>query len=438
MTPEHTRQDPAKQFPGRTTPTWEIELLLSGATVFALVQLAGALPDWGGYLLPRLTDFWQQIVRLVLIYLQCGVILLCVAFVLHLLLRAYWVALVGMDSVYPGGLQSDRMRGGPVGRDWVARRWTAMPDQIEQADNLSSVVFGLGIGLARMMVNITVMGSLLLVLTLGLSALTGQADKAGAWVIGGFSLALLPYLLATMIDRQFGHRLAPGGLAYRMIQSVHAALSKLGLGRESSPLVTIYTTNVGEDRGNWIVGGVITLACIASFLSLDMLDDDLGIGTYGAFPALSADAASAVGHSHYASLHEPDESPGSPFLPDLQASGNYLPLVVPFIPTRHGHLLESCDGGQAKRDDDRAARALRRQRLLGCLAGGLKITLDGEPLAVSPELYSDAGRDLRGLMYMIPLAGQSRGRHELVVVLAPEEEPRDGESPPTWRIPYWY
>ena len=52
-TPE---SDPAARLtlPRRTTPTWEVELLLSGATVFALFQGAQAMMAGGAYLLPRL------------------------------------------------------------------------------------------------------------------------------------------------------------------------------------------------------------------------------------------------------------------------------------------------------------------------------------------------------------------------------------------------
>lgn len=437
MTPDDARQDPAKHFPGRTTPTWEVELLLSGATVFALVQLAGAMPEWGGYLLPRLSALWQQVMGLGLVYFQTGVILLCVAFVLHLLLRAYWVALVGMDSVYPGGLKAERLRGGPIGREWVLERWRPMPEQIERADNNASVVFGLGIGLARVMLYVTLLGTFSLLLGLGLAAGLGQAEHAGKWVSGLLLLAFAPYLLALLVDRFLGHRLKPGGWIYRVIRGVHATLSAIGFGRESSPLVTIYTTNVGEDRGNWIVGGLIGLAAVASFLTLDLLSDDLGPGAYRGFPAISVQAASTVGHVHYASQHEPGESPRSPFLPDMQARGRYLPLVVPYLPTRHGHLLEDCDAGTADTDTS-DERARQTAGLLDCLAGGFQVALDGEPLTLAPELYSDARRDLRGLLYMIPLAGQSRGRHELVVVLRPDETPAEGEPPPTWRIPYWY
>lgn len=437
MISDDSRQDPAKQFPGRTTPTWEIELLLSGATVFALVQLAGALPEWGGYLLPRLSTLWQQVVGLGLIYFQSGVILLCVAFVLHLMLRAYWVALVGMDSVYPGGLKPERLRGGPIGRDWVLQRWLPMSEQIERADNNASIVFGLGIGLARVMVYVTFLGTFSLLFGLGLAAAVGQAENAGTWMTVLMMLVFVPYMLALAVDRFLGHRLKPGGWVWRAIKGVHAAISAMGFGRESSPLVTIYTTNVGEDRGNWIVFGLVGLAAVASFLTLDMFSDDLGPGAYGDFPTLSVESASTIGHVHYASQHEPGESPRSPFLPDLQARGQYLPLVVPYLPIRHRHLVTNCEQPAADNDGQEEASD-ETARLLGCLAGGFHVTLDGEVLSVSPELYSDARRDLRGLLYMIPLAGQSRGRHELVIVLTPADPPKGNEPPPTWRIPYWY
>ncbi len=41
-------ENSSERLPPRTTPTWEMELLISGATVFALFQLPGAL-DQGLY-----------------------------------------------------------------------------------------------------------------------------------------------------------------------------------------------------------------------------------------------------------------------------------------------------------------------------------------------------------------------------------------------------
>ena len=122
MDPQHA-DDAASRLPRRTTPTWEMEVLLSGATVFTLWQLAGALAPTTAYLLPRLTPQLATLGGVLYIYLASGVIMLGLAFGLHLAMRAYWVALVGMHSVFPRGLRLDGLKGGPVSRDLLTSRW---------------------------------------------------------------------------------------------------------------------------------------------------------------------------------------------------------------------------------------------------------------------------------------------------------------------------
>jgi hypothetical protein len=314
-----------------------------------------------------------------------------------------------------------------------------MAAQIDQADNRATIVFGLGIGLARMMVTITVVGSMLMLLTLLASALTDTAEYANRWVLATLGLLMVPWLLVMVVDRSFGERLPRGHWLRRLMEAILAMYSRIGLGRESSTLVTLYTTSVGDRRGNWIVGGVIAAATVASLSALAVLKDDLGWGQYGRFPRMEANLAQSVRHVHYASQHEPEQSPQLPFVPDLQADGRYLPLVVPYVPQRHDGLMGGCREA-ADKPKGFAGRQLRAQATMACLAKAFEVTLDGEPLDIAPEFYTDATRDLRGLVYMIPLAGQARGRHELVVALQPPPEPGpdEYEPPPIWRIPYWY
>lgn len=51
--------EPAHQLPKHTTPTWEVELLISGVAVFAMLQLPGWLNDRLMFLLPRFEDSWR-------------------------------------------------------------------------------------------------------------------------------------------------------------------------------------------------------------------------------------------------------------------------------------------------------------------------------------------------------------------------------------------
>ena len=105
-----------------TTPTWEMELLISGVTVFALLQLAGLLDQAYLALRPKLDVDWDSLTRLLFAYSKMSVLTLAVAFVLHLILRAHWIALVGMNSIYPDGVRWDRLKIGAIKQRLIEQR----------------------------------------------------------------------------------------------------------------------------------------------------------------------------------------------------------------------------------------------------------------------------------------------------------------------------
>ncbi|GAB2492954.1 hypothetical protein [Arenimonas alkanexedens] len=426
--------DDVAQLSRRTTPTWEIEMLLSGATVFALMQLAGAMPGWGVYLLPRLADPWLEISRLMLLYGNSAVVLMCLAFLLHLLLRGYWVALVGMNSVFPGGLNMDRLRAGPVAKSLLAKNWQDMDAAIERADNRATIVFGLGIGLTLVLVLVTLSALLLSLFALGLALALGEAKLATPILMILLALWIGPQLLAGYVDRRLGHRFRPEGWVYRALHRTLRFYSWTGTSRESSPLVTLYSSNVGEKRSTWVVLAVMLLATALSLGSAALTNQDLGPGSYAGFPEGEGAMPRTVHHQHYATRHEPGETPLVAFVPDLVARGRFLPLVVPYVPKLHQRLLEDC--GDTGKGSDAEARIARHASSLDCLAAGFALRLDGEPLPLAPDAYSDAARDLRGLMYMIPIDGLAAGRHEIEITLSSAEPPRQ-DQPRVWRIPFW-
>ncbi len=83
--------------------SWELELLISGGAVFSLIQLPDYL--WG----------WLNTVKIQTslpgfsLFLICGILgikILTNGFVLHLVLRAYWLAIVCLNFVFPAGINT--------------------------------------------------------------------------------------------------------------------------------------------------------------------------------------------------------------------------------------------------------------------------------------------------------------------------------------------
>ncbi|KAA2286162.1 hypothetical protein [Arenimonas fontis] len=425
---------PVPSLPGRTTPTWEMELLLSGATVFALWQLAGWMAPFTAGLLPRLDPRLSTIGAMLYLYLATGVITLGMAFVLHLALRAYWVALVGMHSVFPGGLRLDRLRAGPVAREALRRRWQDMDQAMERADNRATLVFGLGIGVAAVLVPITLMVAALYGLVLGLCWALDRLDLVPRLFIAVTGLVLLPYFLCMALDRWLGERLTPEGWPRRALAACFGLYARLGMSRESNPLVTLYSSHVGERRSGVVVTAIILVSIFLASTSLDWQQADLGPGQYGRFPESGRGLPGTVDGAHYASLQEPGESPERPFLPAPVLRGRHAALVLPFVPARHARHLAACE----RASPGGADAAATRLALLDCYAGLHEVKLDGRPLPVRPEFYLDPSRDLRGLIYMIPLAELAPGRHELEITLPDPRRPGSASPlPRPERIPFW-
>lgn len=437
MDPNSTPTDETHSLPKRTTPTWEMELLLSGATVFALFQVVQALQAGSAYMLTRLDGAWHLITMLLFTYGQGAVTMLLLSFSLHLLMRAYWVALVGMNSVFPGGLKIERTRAGPIGKAQLAKRWENIEASIERADNRATIIFALGVAITLVIAPVTIMVVVLFALAALLAWATGWTDEL--LTVYGILAALLylPYFVVTTIDKRRGDRMMPHSRGYRWITATLNFYSRIGMGRDTFPLLTVFYNNIGERIGTAAVMIVMMLVLASSSVGLVLSMNELGIGSYGDFPSPARGLSNRADGRHYETHHDPARPPAVPYLPDMVVRGPYLRLVVPFVPVVHGHLLDACEA--AKLPGDKIAEVLKRNEgLRACLAEGIAVKLDGQPVSLSPDWYSEPGRDLRGLVYMIPAQGLAAGRHELSVLFTPKEAPGEDKDPTQpYLIAFW-
>lgn len=448
MDQEIAPPEDASVLPKRTTPTWEIELFLSGATVFALWQIAAAMAPFTADLLPRLEGHLASLGGVLYIYLASGVIMIGLAFVIHLALRAHWVALVGMHSVFPQGLRMDKLRGGPIMREGLQARWQDMDAAIEQADNRATVVFGLGIGVAAVLIPITLAVVILYGVAAGACWALGQPEATG-WVFQTLVLCfLLPFIGVQMVDRYFGARMARKGLAFRACTKTMSLYARVGLGRDATPLITLYSSNVGDGRGTIVVMSVMMVTLLIATASLFAQRMELGAGSYGSFPEPWRGMGNTIDGRNYVSMQEPEDSPRHPYLPDPIARGDYLRLVVPYMPRRDARHMAKCarsvePNADAVQEAKTGKRELplesrRRDALLACFSRLHTLRLDGQPAPVEPEWYTDPRRDVRGLVFLVPVATLGPGRHELELTLPDPRDPgSEDELPMPDRIPFW-
>lgn len=432
--------DAPMRLPPRTTPTWEVELLISGVAVFAMLQLPGWLDDRIFALEPRFNELWGDPILMLYVYLKCTALILAVTFSMHLLLRAQWIAMVGMHSIYPGGIRWDKLRMGAVQRSLEIRRHGSADAAIERVDNRATIVFAVGVMMASMFLMISVLVTALFAVSLAIATFTGAMADAGDLLLACLAITLLPLLAASLVDRYRGDRLRERGFARRALSALFGLYARIGLTQKSAnPIFSLLASHGGERRAVALTSFVTMVIGVAVALSFAYQKAPASLGNYDLFPRF-ADGSRTLDSAHYDDQRNPARDPPVPFIASMIATGPYLRLVVPYDPQHDAIALrDRCPSVASTTGDARAAAAL------DCLQRLRAVSLDGSPLpALQFELGTDARTDRPALVALIDVRALSAGRHELRLARAAEtrnEVPGaaggNGAEASTWRIAFW-
>lgn len=438
MTEQDTPPSPdadAESLPRHTTPTWEVEMLISGAAVFAMLQLPGWLGETLLPLMPRFVANLGSAFVLLYGYLAGAAIILAITFALHLLLRAHWIALVGLHSVFPDGVRWEKLRIGRVLREFSQRRDKGAAVSIERADNRATMVFALGVMLATLM------------LALGIVVLVALAITAAIRMFGGYGanvihvfLALgvligFPIGMAIIVDRLLGKKLREESVLRRLLNRVYKIYARLGIVRGFST-GSLLESHIGSRRFQWLTIAIILPVILGVIVSFTIGNSPLRFGNYALFPHFSPQNPHVVAATHYDDRRDPTSDPAEPYIQSVVIAGPYLRLIVPYPPTRDDAALRhGCSAVRTAHRDDAHAVAM-----LDCLAALHPVSLDGKPLA---GLHYDVTTDPRtrrpALQAMIDMRALTPGRHVLLVSRAPKP-PSDlnrDDKATAWAIPFW-
>jgi hypothetical protein len=430
------------QLPKDTTPTWEVELLLSGALVFSMMQVPGLLDDTLYALRPRLNGGLNYGMFMLYFYLKVTSYALICTFVLHLASRAVWVAALGLRSVYPEGVLWDKLPRGPIYREYSRRTTLTLDQMIDRADNRASLVFAFGLLLVLMSLAIMVFSMVLI----GIGSILGPVLFKGSensWITMGLLLIfVVPLILATWIDRRFGARIPQEHWFAELLRRIFAMGSVMVWGRLTNPILLTVFSRLGLMRGNLIMVGALYL--LMAVILVEILVRSGAIGLPGERYLPTEASGREFDPVYYADARDLREAQqGHPYIPSEIVRGPYLRLFVPYVPRRLDAALErdcpqaTLRAEKSDPDEQRAAEAARTIELLKCAAEKLyPLALDGRPLT---DLRYDFARDplteMRGFVAMIDVRELPRGRHELTVI---RPQPPDAEEPvQPALIPFW-
>lgn len=425
-----------RQLSRRTTPTWEVELLISGVAVFAMLQLPGWLDDGLFALMPRLDEQWRMVLLPIYFYAKSAAVILAITFALHLFLRAMWIALVGIHSVFPQGVDFNRLKMGPIQREVEETAYQPTEVLIERADNRASVVFAFGVTIASIIVAIVIALALTFLLGTALSLISGGRIAPYSAAIGVFLAVMVPFALLSWLDQRLGNRWPADSRRYRLTRTLLRLYARAGIARVNSRVIALLSSHRGERLARTFMTATLFLVLGGVSLSWMAMRESERFGSYAGFPAASQLPARAADAAHYDDQRNAARDDRLvPYISTMVASSSYLKLVVPYQPTRDEAAMRRICAHASQLPP--AARELEQLR---CLSTLRTVTLDGKALpGMQYELTSDPRTDRPALLAMIDLRGLSRGRHELRIAAsprAPKERGRDNDRDAD-RILFW-
>jgi hypothetical protein len=133
--------------------------------------------------------------------------LLIASFVLHLVARAYWAALIGLHAIFPGGIRWGELRYGPNLTDLYRRNTPALPAAIERANRFCSVIFAFAAMMVWSLGIALVFAAVAGIVAIAASALLPVATMTAFWT-AFFGLFAVTSLLV-IIDKAVGGKLDP-------------------------------------------------------------------------------------------------------------------------------------------------------------------------------------------------------------------------------------
>jgi len=141
--------------------SWEAELLISTVAIIGTVQLYKFI-DWLTiYFIDGYSPNLYLVVYFILFFALIATSILTTMFVLHFLLRAYWVGLVGLNSVFPDYSLEDSAYS-EIFTNKMLALLPKLEDTIKEVDDLCSVIFSAAFMIFGMYTYFGLIGILLL------------------------------------------------------------------------------------------------------------------------------------------------------------------------------------------------------------------------------------------------------------------------------------
>ncbi len=436
--------------------TWELELLISGAVIFAFLGVPGLLEDWFFRLEVHASRDQFLVLFFSYYYLKLVAYILILSFCVNLTMRAYWVGLVGLQKVFPDGVRWRESKDGPISQR-ISRELPDLDKLIASADRISSLVFSTSfIAVILFLYSIVLIGLLSLV-AWGISAAAFDGEHLRDILYTLIAVILVPPMVCGLLDKLLLKKPREdweGRWYARWIHRVLLAFNWLSMRPLYAAIQMTLATNIS--RRYTIPVALLAFFGVVGFFLLGHVwktSERLAIDGYRLFPDVAVERG--IDHRHYESLQPHDEIVRrAPTIQSDIIEDPFVRLFIPYSPFAHDReLAKHCPDVEPipAQEIKATARFTRRppdesvDAALDCLGSFHQVYLNDEKLDLDYDFFTRGSTGVRGIVAYLPTGGLPKGRNALrieqVKIVEENEEKDEAEEEDEKRvvyfIPFW-
>ncbi len=422
--------------------TDELELIVSGLLAFALLTAPGRIfESWAinSVHTEGLFDYALMFGFIIAVGLSYS---LAFTFIVHLAIRGYWIALIGLKSTFPEGIRWDRIPlMGVVSQAFYRERIGDLGRTIDRADRAASILFAMAILIALAMLWVGILATLLILFSGLLGQLFDDSDRAIKIILIGTYLSfMVATLLPFLLEKLIAYRKRSGIASPRLERTVRMLLRILGLFVPQRLIIPVQMTLQSNLNGKGFMAVYFAVIFLTSIFGSLQIASSAQFAMVHRYDVLTSEAVDGgMLSAHYESMRsEHDRLLRYPMIPSDRISEVHLRLFLPHQPKRDNALArETCSGLQDGRnlEKEQAATALAH----ACLGSFWTITLDGEAVPLDDFVPIERrDLDLRGLVGYIPIAELLPGRHDLEIRWNADGGDEGLLQVRKYHVPFWF
>lgn len=412
--------------------SWQAELIISGAAIYGSLQL----PYYINKLVDFCITFFQPenyfIVYFFFIYLFCASTFLIICFVTHFVLRAIWIGMLGLNYVFPNGINYDFDQYSPTFLKKLKERFPNNHQDIIGLEKMCSAMFGIATSVLMIMISININILILFGLKTVLSFFVPSEVLFYIMVVLAVFMFIFYFVMYFLNLKRFHQNEKLQTWYFNIAQ----ALGKFNYHILYYPITRIsYLFVTNSSIKKFTFGMFAIFFAMGIITTFQMVNSNILLITEENALFREYDRTDKMIATHYDSNLDGSEKLFSATIPSERIHGDLMRVFVPVFRNEKVQMDSLCGEWQKDKNlSDAENRRKKRERWRDCAQKYHQFYVNDSLYTSELVHYEHPNQGEDGVLTYLPTEKFKLGKN----ILRIEKVKKDGTVYRRIRIPFWY